>query len=102
MAPARVPGAVGGDAHDGDYQNRVIQPVHEYALVKSNQERNPDGEHHQDENVNPAPRAHAGKARPFIARCRLRRHFPSEIRFAKRRYAPGTPAGSCRKNASPV
>lgn len=29
-------------------------------------------------------------------------YFPTEIKFANRRYAPGTPAGSSRKNESPV
>ena len=29
-------------------------------------------------------------------------YFPIEIKFAKSRYAPGTPAGSSRKNESPV
>src|SRR5260221_14360709 len=28
--------------------------------------------------------------------------LPSEIRLAKRRYAPGTPSGNSRKNESPV
>ncbi len=38
----------------------------------------------------------------FEKNCGYKFYFPNEIKLANNRYAPGTPAGSSRKNDKPV
>ena len=63
-------------------------------------------EENENEQINPAPSAETRHAGRIISGRGGRRwrvfHFPRDTRLAKSRYAPGTPCGNWRKNASPV